>query len=484
MNTTMSQTQLEMRAVLEKQKQSWLDEGYARVETRINRLTRLNRLVLENQHALINACNADFGNRSKQQSQMGEILAVKTNLEHSIKHVRKWMKPEKRPVMFPMNLMGARARVEYVPKGVIGVLGTWNFPVYTALSPVAGILAAGNRCMVKLSELNPETAALLQKLIAQYFDESELAAVTGGADVGADFAALPLDHIIFTGGTGIGRHILQAAVKNLTPCTLELGGKSPVIVGRSYDTVKAAERIMSGKQLNQGQACLAPDYVFVAKEQKDVLVATITKFYSQLFPTILNNPDYSCVINERHEKRLLNYIADAKQKGAEVIEINPAREDFSKQSPQMHKVPMTLIIEPADDMLCMQEELFGPVLCIKTYTHLNECIHYINNRPRPLGLYYFGNDAREEREVLDRTISGGVTLNDVMTHTSCEDLPFGGIGNSGMGAYHGIDGFRTFSHARAIFKQSKLDLLKLAGLLPPYGDKAQKQLDNLTRLKS
>jgi len=472
-----------MQIILQKQQQAFLQEGSVTAATRIDRLTRAYRMIGENQRAIMEACRADFGNRSLHQSQMGEVLAVMTNFDHSIKHLRKWMKAEKRPVMFPLNLMGARARVEYVPKGVVGVLGTWNFPVYTALSPVAGIFAAGNRCMVKLSELNPATAALLQQLIAKHFDESELVAITGGPEVGAAFAALPLDHIIFTGGTGIGRHILQAAIKNLTPCTLELGGKSPVIVGRSYDTIKAAERIMSGKQLNQGQACLAPDYVFVAKEKKELLINTMVQFYSQLFPTIIENPDYTSVINARHQQRLLNYINDAKQKGAQIIEINPANENFSKQAPGMHKLPMTLIVDPTDDMLCMQEELFGPVLCIKAYTDVNECIQYINSRPRPLGLYYFGNDAQEERQVLDRTISGGVTINDVMSHTSCEDLPFGGIGHSGMGAYHGIDGFRTFSHARSIFKQSKLDLLKLAGMLPPYGEKCQKQLDQLTKLK-
>jgi len=472
-----------MKTLLQKQKQAFIAEGFVSVETRIDRLTRAYRMIGENKQAIIDACNADFGNRSKHQSQMSEVLAVMGSFDHSIKHLRKWMKADKRPVMFPLNLMGARARVEYVPKGVVGVLGTWNFPVYTALCPAAGILAAGNRCMVKLSELNPATAELLQKLIAKYFDESELAAITGGPEVGAEFAALPFDHIIFTGGTGIGRHILQAALKNLTPCTLELGGKSPVIVGRSYDINKAATRIMTGKQLNQGQACLAPDYVFVSKENKDDFIKTAVQCYSELFPTILNNPDYTSVINARHQQRLLNYIKDAKDKGATVQEINPAKEDFSKQAEGVHKIPMTLIIDPTDDMLCMQEELFGPVLCIKTYSDVNECIHYINAHPRPLGLYYFGEDASEERMVLDRTISGGVALNDVMAHSSCEDLPFGGIGNSGMGAYHGYDGFRTFSHPRAIYKQTKLDLLKLAGMLPPYGDKAQKQLDNLTKVK-
>jgi len=472
-----------MSGILQKQKQAFIKEGAVSAETRIDRLTRAYRMIGENQQAIIDACNADFGNRSKIQSQMSEVLAVMNNFDHSIKHVRKWMKTEKRPVMFPLNLMGAKARVEYVPKGVVGVLGTWNFPVYTALSPVAGILAAGNRCMVKLSELNPVTAQLLQQLIAKYFDESEVAAITGGPDIGAEFSALPLDHIIFTGGTGIGRHILQAAIKNLTPCTLELGGKSPVIVGRSYDVNKAAARIMVGKQLNQGQACLAPDYVFVPKESKETFIKSVVQIYSELFPTILNNPDYTSVINERHQKRLLNYIKDANEKGAQVIEINPAQENFSNQASDMHKIPMTLIVDASEDMLCMQEELFGPVLCVLSYDNINECIHYINNHPRPLGLYYFGNDATEERNVLDRTISGGVALNDVMAHTSCEDLPFGGIGHSGMGTYHGYDGFRTFSHPRAIYRQSKLDLMKLAGMLPPYGDKTKKQLDNLTKVK-
>jgi len=472
-----------IKSVLESQKQAFIKEGFVSAETRIDRLTRAYRMIGENQKDIIEASNADFGCHSNHQTQMSEVMAVMGGFDHNIKHVRKWMKPEKRPVMFPMNLMGARARVEYVPKGSIGVLGTWNFPVYTAILPVAGIFAAGNRAMVKLSELNPSIAELLQNLIGKYFDETELAGFFGGPEVGAEFAGMPFDHLIFTGGTHIGKHILDAAKANLTPCTLELGGKSPVIVGRSYDINKAAERIMTGKALNLGQACLAPDYVFVPKEKKDEFVNTAINYFSELFPTILDNPDYTSVINGRHHQRLSSYIEDAKNKGADVREINPANEDLSKQKEGVHKLPMTLVVEPSDDMLCMQEELFGAMLCIKTYDDLDECITYINNRPRPLGLYYFGEDPVEERKVLDQTISGGVTLNDVMAHSSCEDLPFGGIGNSGMGAYHGIEGFRTFSHPRAIFKQTKLDLMKLSGMLPPYGDKAQKQLDNLTKVK-
>jgi coniferyl-aldehyde dehydrogenase len=334
-----------------------------------------------------------------------------------------------------------------------------------------------------MSELNPKTSATMQQLVASYFDETELVVISGGPEVGAEFAALPFDHIIFTGGTGIGRHILRAAAENLTPCTLELGGKSPVIVGRSYNTQKAAQRVMTGKALNQGQACLAPDYCLVPAEEMETFIQSAIAWYSELFPTVFNNPDYTSVVNQRHYQRLMNYIQDAKNKGADIRQINPANEDPDQQKTGVHKIPMTLIVNPGEDMLVMQEELFGPVLCIKSYDNIDDCIHYINNRPRPLGLYYFGEDAEETRKVLDHTTSGGVTLNDVMAHSSCDDLPFGGIGPSGMGNYHGIDGFRTFSHARAIFKQTSLDIMRYSGMLPPYGEKAQKQLDRLTKIK-
>src|SRR5690606_5801350 len=308
---------------------------------------------------------------------------------------------------FPNKLLGAKARVEYVPKGVVGNLSTWNFPVYTALLPLIGIFAAGNRAMLKFSELNPKTGELMCELIQQYFDETELAGITGGPTVGAAFAALPLDHIIFTGGTHIGRHILKAAADNLTPCTLELGGKSPVIVSRSYDTTKAAHRIMLGKALNQGQACLGPDYCFVPRESLNAFLDAAIAYYSERFPTVLNNPDVTSMINERHYQRVMGIITDARDKGADLREINPANEDFSQQQGSP-KIPVTLVIDPTENMRVMQEELFGPVMAIKPYDRIDDCITYINAHPRPLGLYYFGEDATEERLVLDRTISGGV----------------------------------------------------------------------------
>jgi len=481
--TAIDNSSSEMLAHLRKQQSAFKQEGAVSLAVRLDRLKRGYRMIGENKDAIVQACSKDFGNRSLHQSQMAEVMAVMGGFEHCIKNVKKWMKAEKRPVAFPMNLMGAKARVEYVPKGVVGNLGTWNFPVYTAILPAAGIIAAGNRCMIKLSELTPHTSELLKTLIAKYFDESEMVGITGGPEVGAEFAGLPLDHIIFTGGTNIGKHILQAASNNLTPCTLELGGKSPVIVSRSYDIKKAAERIMTGKSLNIGQACLAPDYVFVPKEHKEAFIEHATAFFSELFPTIINNDDYTSVVNARHHERIMNIINDAKYKGGDVRQVNPANEDFSTQKEGLHKIPMTFIVDYSEDMLMAQQEIFGAVLGIKSYDNLDECIDYINAHPRPLGLYHFGEDQAETRKVLDHTISGGVTLNDVMAHSSCEDLPFGGIGNSGMGHYHGLDGFKTFSHARSIFTQSKFDLMKLAGLLPPYNDKAQQQLDKLSKVK-
>ncbi len=414
---------------------------------------------------------------------MSEIYAVMENMKHSIKHVKTWMKQEKRKVMFPLNLLGAKARVEHQPKGVVGNISAWNLPVYISIGPLAGIFAAGNRAMIKFSELAPESATLLQDLIAKYFDETECVGISGGPEIGAEFASLPFDHILFTGGTSIGRHILQAAVQNLTPVTLELGGKSPVIVSRSYGLKKAAERIMTGKALNMGQACLGPDYCFVPTEHKDTFISEVIGHWSNMFPTIIGNPDYTAIINEGHYQRINNMIQDAKDKGGDVREINPANEDFSAQDENVLRIPMTLVVDPTDEMQVMQEELFGPVFCIKTYDDINECTQFINSRPRPLGLYYFGEDPEEERRVLDRTTSGGVTINDALTHASCEDLPFGGIGNSGMGNYHGHDGFLTFSHQKAVFRQTKIDVVALAEMLPPYGKKAAKQLDKMTKVK-
>lgn len=469
-----------MQNLLQQQKTSFEKEGVASAETRIARIDTVIEILINNQDALADALYQDFGCRSKHQSLMSDIAATLLSLKHNKKHLSKWMKAEKRPVEKPLAIIGAKARIEYQAKGVIGVLGTWNFPINTVLSPLAGILAAGNRAILKFSEMTPATSSLMESLIAKHFDPEVVCCISGGPEVGAAFSGLPFDHLIFTGSGGIGKHVMRAAAENLTPVTLELGGKSPVIIAEDANIKDAAIRICSGKILNAGQVCLSPDYIFVPEHKRDELLAEIQKWVSKMYPTMLNNDDYNSIINKRHYDRIQSYIADAKNKALEVIEINPANEDFSQQQ-NTHKIPFTLILNPSDDAEIMQHEIFGSVLAIKTYTGIQECIDYINAHPRPLGLYIFSQDKTVQDDIIKYTRSGGVCINDVLMHVSAEDLPFGGIGGSGMGNYHGKEGFITFSHARSVFSQSKINLQRISGMLPPYTAKTNKMLKLLIK---
>lgn len=465
-----------MLSILEKQKASFLAEGYVSYETRINRLNKLEALLHDNIDSLCEAMSEDFGHRSLHQSKVADFYGSFEALKHTKKHLKKWMKDEKRKPPAPLGLMGAKARIHYQPKGVIGNITTWNFPVFVASTPLIGILAAGNRAMVKLTEVTPKTSALLQRLFSEYFDESEVVGITGGPEVGAAFSALPLDHIIFTGATSVGKYILKGAADNLTPVTLELGGKSPVVVSRSADIKESALRIFTGKALNVGQVCISPDYIFVAEEQLDEFVKAAEDHIKTMFPTMLNNNDYSSVVNARHYQRL-NAVIEEAQQHTDVKVINPANESFDNQD-GTHKIPMTLVINPDDNLKAMQDEIFGPIVCIKTYKVIDEVIDYINANPRPLALYYFGRDKQEEIQVTSSTTSGGVAINDVIAHAGVEDIPFGGIGPSGMGNYHGFDGFKTFSHAKSIFTQSrKINMMKFTGMIPPYSKKTDKTLE-------
>jgi coniferyl-aldehyde dehydrogenase len=469
-----------MQALLDSQRNAFIAEGPVSAEARIARINKAIDLIFDNKDQIVSALSQDFGNRSDHQSLMSDIFSTLEALKFNKKHLKQWMKTEKRKVGLPFSLFGSSARVEYQPKGVVGILGTWNFPVNTVFSPLAGILAAGNRAIIKFSEVTPATAALMESLVAQYFDSTEVACVSGGPEAGAAFSSLPFDHLIFTGAGSIGKHVMRAAAEHLTPVTLELGGKSPVIIGNDAELKETATRILSGKALNMGQVCLSPDYVFVPEQHLEAFIEHTTAWVTEMFPTMLNNPDYTSVINARHYQRLLGYLEDAKAHGGDVREINPANENFSQQQ-GTHKIPLTLVVNPSDDMKVMQEEIFGPIICIKTYRNVEECIHYINANPRPLGLYIFSNDTGLQNTILQNTLSGGVSINDVIVHVSCENLPFGGIGPSGMGNYHGFDGFKTFSHARAIYKQSKINLQKLGGMLPPYGEKCEKTLASMIK---
>jgi len=456
-----------MRETLEGQRAAFMAELPVSIAVRKDRLRRAAAMIAENASRFCDALSEDFGHRSREQSMLTDVAGAVAPINHAIKHVERWAKCEKRSVQFPLGLLGARAWVEYQPKGVVGVIAPWNFPVNLVMGPIAGAFAAGNRVMVKTSEYTPRTAALFEEVVGGYFPSEELAFVSGGADVGKAFAELPFDHLLFTGATGIGRHILHAAADNLTPVTLELGGKSPVIVGRSADLARATERIAMGKMLNAGQVCLAPDYMLVPAEEEADVAEGLKRAAAALYPTLLANSDYTSIVNDRHFQRLNDWLDDAREKGARIEQVNPASEDFAATNAR--KMPLTIVHDATDDMTLMQEEIFGPILPIRRYETIDGAIDEINRRARPLGLYYFGRDEGERRRVLDRTVSGGVSLDDVIFHVSMEDLPFGGVGPSGMGAYHGQDGFRTFSHAKAVFRQARLDVAKLAGIKPPYG---------------
>ena len=463
---------MNLTATLHAQRAAFTAELPVTLAVRRDRLKRARAMIVAGAGRFCDALSEDFGHRSREQSMLTDIAGSTGPIDHALKSLERWAKPEKRPVQFPLGLLGAKAWIEYQPKGVVGVIAPWNFPVNLVMAPLAGIFAAGNRAMVKTSEFTPATAALFEELARQYFAMDELAFVSGGPEVGKAFAELPFDHLLFTGATGIGRHILHAAADNLTPVTLELGGKSPAIVGAGANLAQAGERIAMGKMLNAGQICLAPDYVLTPSDQEGAVVDSLRAAASKMYPTIIGNPDYTSVVNERHHQRLHDWLDDARAKGASVEVVNPAGEDFAGSNSR--KMPLHIVRDVTDAMTLMQEEIFGPVLPIVKYDGIDDAIARVNRGARPLGLYYFGPDAGERRRVLDRTISGGVTLDDVVFHVSMEELPFGGIGPSGMGAYHGTDGFRTFSHAKAVFKQARLDVAGLAGLKPPYGAKLRK----------
>ena len=460
-----------LNEVLEIQKKAHLRDGPLSVETRKDWIDRCIALLIKYQNEIAEAISEDFGHRSTESSLLADVAGSIGSLKSAKENIKKWVKPEKRKVTPSiLGLLGARLRLEYQPLGTVGVISPWNFPVTLTFGPLGSIFAAGNRAMIKPSEFTPKTSELMKKMFEEAFSQEEVAVFTGGPDLGEAFSSLPFDHLLFTGATSVAKHVMRAASENLVPVTLELGGKSPVIISKKSNFNVSVGRLMAGKTLNAGQICLAPDYVFIPKDKKEDFISQSKKVVTEMYPSLKENPDYTSVINQRHYDRLQGYIEEAKEKGFEVIEINPSNEDFSQQA--HHKIPPTLIVDPDDSLSVMKEEIFGPILSVKTYENIEDTVDYINSKDRPLGLYYFGDDKEEMQNVLENTTSGGVTINDVVFHVGQDNAPFGGVGPSGTGSYHGVEGFKNFSHTKTIYTQSKFD--GLFGLFrPPFGVKSQ-----------
>ena len=438
-------------------------EPLAGLELRRDRLERLRAAIGDNEAAFADAISADFGVRSRTETELLEIVPTMSAIRHARRNVGRWMRPERRrvdPLFQP-----ASAWVRHEPLGVVGIISPWNYPLQLAFSPLVDALAAGNRAMLKPSELTPAFSELLRRAIAERFDEAEVAVVTGGVEVGEAFASLPFDHLLFTGSTPVGRKVYQAAAANLTPVTLELGGKSPVVVCPGYDLAKAARSVAFGKFVNAGQTCIAPDYVLVPEGKERAFAEAVLARVRRSYPTIAGNEDYSGLISERHRRRIADAIEAARAAGATVL----AHEDEGARAEG--KIGPTLLLGAAHDSLFLTEEIFGPVLPVVGYRDLDEAVAFVAARDRPLALYCFADSRRDRERVLDGAISGGVTLNGTLLHVAQEHLPFGGVGPSGIGAYHGREGFRRFSHARAVHKVGFVNVFERLG--PPWGKLAQ-----------
>jgi coniferyl-aldehyde dehydrogenase len=445
---------------------------------RRDRLKRAIALLVDHQVDICEALAHDFGRRPATLTRFVDILPAISSLKYARAHLSRWMRPRRQRIGLPIWAPGVRAEIVPQPLGVVGLISPWNFPITLTFGPLAGILAAGNRCLIKPSELAPAVSALMAACVARYFDPTEVAVVTGGADVAEAFSGLPFDHLMFTGSTSIGRRVMAAAAEHLVPVTLELGGKCPVLIGRSAPLRRTVDRILLGKLTNGGQMCIAPDYVLLPEDMLETFVRAVTAWVERAYPGGVSNPDCTHLVSEMHAERMRSLLADAAAKGARVVRLGTGSDGAGANG---RYIAPALILDATDDMRVMQEEIFGPILPVRTYREIAAAVAQVNARPKALALYYFGEDRGEMQWVLAHTVSGGATVNDIAVHFLAEEMPFGGVGESGMGAYHGEHGFRRFSHARTVFRQTPLDVHGLVGLRPPYGRRAERILKWLIR---
>jgi acyl-CoA reductase-like NAD-dependent aldehyde dehydrogenase len=442
-------------------------------EVRVRRLKLLDRVLRDNADALADAVRRDFGHRSVAETRLLELFPCYEALNDALRHLRRWMRPQRRRVS--VWFQPGRAEVRHQPLGAVGIIVPWNYPIFLAVAPLVEAVAAGNRALVKMSEFTPTTTRLFAELIACNFAADEVSVVEGDASLAQAFSLLPFDHLLFTGSTAVGHHVMRAAAENLTPVTLELGGKSPAIIGEAANFAKAVERIIVGKTLNAGQTCIAPDYVLLPAGREQDFIDTARRVVAKCYPDIRNTPDYTTIINERHYARLCGYVDEARAQGAEIIELAPG----VAADPASRCLPPLVLHSVNDGMRVMQDEIFGPLLPLVAYHDLDQAIAFVNARPRPLALYYFDTDRACIDAVLEQTVSGGVTINDTLLHIAQGDLPFGGVGLSGMGGYHGFDGFKTFSAKKAVFHQSRISGIGL--FKAPYGASFERLIKILLR---
>ncbi len=450
-------TQDAMHDMFQAQRTAFRTSPAFTINRRLESLKNLRWLLLENGKSIQQSISEDFGNRSFAETEMLEIIPVLNAIRHTSRNLSAWMRPAARPV--DIAFQPGRAWIRYEPLGVIGILAPWNYPLLLTLGPLVDAMAAGNRVMIKPSELTPRFSELLRKLVLAHFNPTDVTVVTGGPAMGRDFASLPFDHLIFTGSTSVGREVMKAAAKNLTPVTLELGGKSPAIVCADYAVQKAARSIAFGKFLNGGQTCIAPDYVLVPSDRCHAFAEHVIAEARRAYPTIQENPDYSTIISERHRTRLIHALAEAKAGGATLLSSDPV--------PHQNSIAPTVVMNAPADCSLLKDEIFGPILPVVSYETIEEALSFINERPKPLALYCFSNDRRIQDIILERATSGGATINGTLLHIAQDGLPFGGVGTSGMGAYHGRDGFRRFSHTRSVYKVGILNVFEHLG--PPWG---------------
>ena len=463
-----------LRALLEAQRTAFASGApdYAR---RLRALDALRDGLLARREELVTAVSADFGGRSRDETLRLELFPLLDQIRHAKRHLRKWMRPT--VVGSTWFLLPSRAYVVHQPLGVVGVIAAWNYQTYLTLGPLVDALAAGNHAMLKPSEVTPRSAEVIASIVAERFAPDYVTVVTGGPDVAAEFTALPFDHLFFTGSTRVGHLVMRAASDNLTPVTLELGGKSPAIVHSSFALEKAMTSILAGKLYNAGQTCVAPDYVLVPEEHVEQVESLARTIVAQLYPSLVANPDYTRIVTARHYDRLTAAVDEARARGARVAVINPANEAID---PAGKVFPPTLVFGAPDDTTLMREEIFGPVLPIVSYRSLSAAIGYVNARPRPLALYYFDDDQRRIDMVVGSTISGGVCINDTVLHLGQHNLPFGGVGPSGMGHYHGFDGFQRFSKKKGVMHQSRFSI---GGIFrPPYGPRSRALVERIIQL--